>query len=196
MLKPTRRCPAERHELITSNTGLASMAIKRARRKYPPLRGIEWEELWLETMPALVRAARDFNPTLGVKFSTFATVSMIHQLASLAGYLTCNKRLGQCREVSLTLLTTGDDSSHHPMELAELSAPTEETHTQAEARRLVERALLNVHPEYLRVLKLRFFSGLTLGECALILGVSKERVRQREALGLARARMALGVNVA
>jgi RNA polymerase sigma factor (sigma-70 family) len=176
---------------------LAGLAVREARRLCPPLRRVPDDELVAQAMPALVRAARDYDPSLAA-FSTLAVPRMVGSLRSYGEGLRCGVRYAGRPDVQLSVLEApwGDDG--RALEAADPralppDAAMEEGDEAAGTRALALRALRLAGGRDGEVLRLRFLEDLTLEAAGRRLGLSKERVRQMEKRGLERARKALGV---
>ena len=68
-----------REDLIKENLGLASDVAKRFRRSL-----VEFEDLVQEATLALVKAADDYDPVLGIDFGKFARIRMKFALLKVA----------------------------------------------------------------------------------------------------------------
>ena len=68
-----------REDLITENLGLASDVAKRFRRSL-----VEFEDLVQDATLALVKAADDYDPVLGIDFGKFARIRMKFALLKVA----------------------------------------------------------------------------------------------------------------
>jgi RNA polymerase nonessential primary-like sigma factor len=67
-----------KHMLVTANMGLVHSVVKRGRRR----RGVSVEEMIQEGSLGLLRAAELFDPTKGLRFSTYAVVWIKGMLAN------------------------------------------------------------------------------------------------------------------
>lgn len=167
-----RRTGGERDELVLDNLALAHHVVNRMGLAGHRLR----DDFVAEAYKALSRAADLFDPSLGVRFSTYATCS-IQRVVQRALAVSA-------RAESVGVAAGGRDAAGDPLQ--DLLAQDESgTPDLAEA---LDVALAALHWRTAKVLRLRFLDGLTLREVAALLGVSRERVRQLERAGLARLR--------
>lgn len=189
---------------LAAHGGLIGRAVQRYRRFIGG--ALEWDDLFQEGWFGLHKAAHKFDPAKGFKFSTYANwwIRAFIQRAIM------NKR----RTVRVPVHAQTDAykrgerlildaiSLDAPVDSAEGSATwldfvrsdddpgrTAEENDLAE---LIDAAVSGLDDTNRRIIRGRFFRDRTLDEIGQDMGVSRERIRQREAQGLERLRRPLG----
>lgn len=171
----------DRNRLVELNYGLlCSRCLKYFHDNGKPY----WttvEELESFAAPKLLRAVELFDPAQGVQFSTYATRAIdrklwraLNEQLELPAYIKAQQRSTLGRRIPLSLL---QDKGRNP---AAKDKPREVGDNWVAGLRkfLPERD----H----QVLMLRYKAGLTLEECGVRLGVTKERIRQLETRAIRR----------
>lgn len=156
-----------------ANVGLVHFWV----RKHLKLRSRdEYEDVAGAAMEGLLVACRRFDPTRGVKFGVFAWAWI--RCYALRGLQAAREQKGKDKAeiptVPLEALLHGDvaDEFRDPAEaLDDRTLP-------ARMRALVDA----LEPSHRLIIRRRYFEGRTLAEVGEELGVSRERVRQLEAV--------------
>ena len=178
--KPAKKwkLTAAQQEVVAENRGLVyQMLYKRGYQKWSPC----FEELESLCMEALMRAARKFDPSRGVRFSTFACRAILNEItrwgkryakreAGMQGYV------GQVRAGWLS--TRRDAAVTDP----------ERERVEGDLRDAILRGMADCSPREQKVLRMRFWEGMKLRQMAPVLHLTRERIRQIQAEALARMR--------
>jgi RNA polymerase sigma factor (sigma-70 family) len=150
-------------------------------------RAVPRKELVGEAQLALAYAATRFDEGRGVPFGAYATMVIRHRLAQA---VVVWQRWGRANQACFTdLAETGGDGGL--LAVNPTCPRTREPAQDVADRELIERVRLAMPPRWFAVLQLYFAQGHTLEEIAGQVGVSRERVRQLVAKGVARARRRL-----
>lgn len=144
------------------------------------------DELEGIAMLALVRAARDFDPGRGLRFSTLGSRYIIN---AIRGYHR-DQRM-QCRDVRRTVGMT--DGVTRWMGVRDTPGRMEREDARRDAADRLAAMLATVPPEAAEIL-LRRGRGETLEEVGRGVGLTKERVRQVEKAALAHIRGLHGIS--
>ena len=123
----------------------------------------------------LIRAARRYDPTMGIKFVSYAWQSVARMIVFRA-----EQWARGSADVSLDSIGPGDAEPFQP------AAPETEP-ADILLRERLDEALRSLPPRWRRVVQMRS-AGRRLREVAETMGVSGERVRQVEQKALARLR--------
>ena len=151
---------ADQQRLAADNRGLAYHIAKQLRNH-----GVDREDLESEALAALCRAAAFFDPSRGIKFSSYACRAIVFKLIRFVEL--------EHREQFLQLESLdqfGRDDEEH-----ELDAPEQ-----------CERIRAKLPRRLWRILWLRSGEGMKLKDVARRFGVSKERIRQLQKNAMAR----------
>ncbi len=159
-----------RDRLAASNMRLVAWVVKQ---HFPHVLGTDaYDDVLQEGAVALLRAAEYFDPSRGVKFSTYATRAIWGQVAR---FLQAEGR----RPMTLPFGPESEPADGRP-------GPGEGVDADLPGR--VEAALARLPERHRHVIQARFWGGKTLAEAGAELRVTRERARQLEALGLAELR--------
>ena len=218
--KPRRygniRLTAEQQALVEQNRKLAPWWAKYITRRYSWwLRGVEMDDIVAVCWVGVCLAASSYDPTKGASFSTWATWWMLSAIQSEMahhGVITIPKGLiddAQAGRLSdqqvsrlwlarrpLSVCPGGDKI---PVEAGECtdslipdrSMQAEEIVERDEQVQLVRRALKRIPRRQAMAIRLTHLQGLTLQAAGVVMGVSKEWVRQLRNHGKAALRAAL-----
>lgn len=195
MNQQCKRLPNDRAHLVTENTQLVHWICQRLKRRHPR----RWQELGDEDarqvgFAALVRAAIYFDPSIGVKFVTYATHSVtrgvLRELARSS--LVVDKSgasLSEGRRSPLAVPLVGSgasdrgevgDDTEAGMTVADPRPCPAEEAAEADERAAVSRKLANALrccTKRERDILRRRAAGETLQEVAVRHGITRERVR-------------------
>lgn len=166
--------PSERNERVLS---CYPMARATARKwKFRRQRVVDNEDASQEAMVHLCHAADVFDPSRGLAFSTLAFYAI------RGGVSRARKQILRHGHAALVFDVAGDDDAPPRDEAADLAR--------------LHAALATLRPRHRLVMVLRFGIGgerppMTLEEIGAELGVSRERIRQIEAVALERLRKLL-----
>ena len=168
----------EQWALVTENTGLARLMLNRhLRRAYPRIRKDGFDDICHDVcLPIMILAARNFRSSEGVRFSTYACVSLGRELPRRV-----RKYLGRSRmrrEYPLTDLTTEGDWPDGQI--------TDGGQRRIDAADEVERCLAFVTSRERSVLWMLIGDGRTLREVGAMLDLTQKGVRQIRDKAIAR----------
>lgn len=189
----------DQRELVSRNLPLAWHAAGRAFRlahaRGEPL-AAALEDLHQDAVVALCRAAREYDPARGARFSTFASHVIANHLRDAMRrhrLIACPRAAAQRERFRERIRRTGRPASlgHRPSggPLA-TQGPAWEAANRRDEQALLLRLLLRLRredPRACRVLLLRG-RGMTLKEVGAALGCTKQRAQQVEGAALARLR--------
>ena len=166
--------PSERNKLVLSCWPMAKATTRQW--KFRRQRVVDNEDASQEAVLHLCHAADVFDSSRGLKFSTLA------HYAIRGGVSRARKQIQRHSHARLVLDVAGDDDA----------PPLDET---ADLARL-PAALAMLRPRHRLVMVLRFGIGgqrppMTLEKIGVELGVTRERIRQIEAVALERLRVLL-----
>lgn len=182
--KPPVNSPAEVERLVADNQRLALHVLARLCRIHPAVARLDWDEARQAALLGLWRAAQLWESSRS-QFSTYAWYAVRSAVLAEA----CAESRGRRRNgsVSLETLAAQDGELVSLDRIRILAVPANDLDPD-DRRELVERGLARLRSEPRRLLLLRYQHGLTLQQVADLLGVSKERARQRVAAALAALR--------
>lgn len=185
-----RRCERLRLDLIESNLPLVLAMAKRAR-----LGNVDYAELISEGNLALLRSVDKFDCNRGFKFSTYACRAILKSFSRVA------IRTGRYRGRFPTEFDPSFEKSDH----AELRREGVESDCVGELRAILDSNRADLTDVERRVLDARFSlgaspaaevtDGRTLEQVGVMIGVTKERVRQIQNKAMAKLRAALEESV-
>lgn len=173
MNRACQRSEAEVERLVSENRKLVWYVIRRTR-----LAGAEEEDAVSLGMEALLRAARGFDESRGIEFSTYAATCIQRSLWHLAQQQnTGNRRLR---------LVSFPDADGRPFTPAcpEPACPPPDLDDLGALSAMLDA----LPPRERLVIESLYLEGKTLRQTGALVGVSKERVRQIKLLALARMR--------
>lgn len=193
----------EQRQLFDRNTSLAYWAARRLERRYVDVRRLGRDDADQAALLGLLLAVRRFDPSRGVRFSTYAIHgcrqcvlrAAVHAWpVTLPGaYLSRGHQyhewIAAVRRRSSIAAT--DDSLGHSQHTADSrsrfqSGDVIDPASLAPDGSLPADLLRHLPTRYRRLVELRFGEGLTLGEVGRRMGgICKERVRQVERRALA-----------
>jgi RNA polymerase sigma factor (sigma-70 family) len=190
---------AARNRLAEDNLGLVRYTVVRMGLGHRH----DLDDLEQEGRIALMRAAESFDPARGFAFSTYAvwairrclvrfllTSELIHLPAHLPAAYDRTELRARLDPVSLSAMNA---EGKHVFDLpAPDDLPSPEIELLADRRDRVDAALCCLDWRSRAVVTMRR-DGTTLKSCGRILGVSRERIRQIEALALEKLRRVLGI---
>lgn len=150
--------------------------------------GVELWDLYQVCYTAFLEAVKGFKPESGLKFTSFLKYpfrNAVNELIGLRTSRTIHEPLNNSTSLDKPLDSSEDDVITLLDTLADDTAldfiQRMETASVGATVRAVIETLQEQHRE---VIKLRYFEGLTLKQTGERLGVSPERVRQRESMAL------------
>lgn len=187
------RSRAEALAMFEGNVGLVGDVVKRLGLLGRP----DADDLMQLGRMGLWHAAQRFDESRGYQFSTYAS-SIIRSFAlrelrrsgliRLPDGITGAERAELRERLRTTQLPGTKDGDRHECIIPDARAAERQRQRQIAAG--VEGALATLPGRSAAILRGRFFAGLTLGEVAAAVGLSRRRVRQieQEALELLRRR--------
>lgn len=189
---------------LAAHGGLIGRVVARYRGSIGGI--LEWEDLFQEGWLGLYKAAQRFDPAKGFKFSTYANWWIRHQIQRAI----MDKR----RTIRVPIHAQNaarDRGERIPYDALSLNVPLDPTNPEAEWIDMLRgegdpesdadsadmaehvRGAVDALPEMpRRAVRGRFWGDYTLREIADDVGLSRERIRQREAEGMARLERPLG----
>ena len=169
-----------RDRIVMGNRKLVFRAVRRKL-----LMANRADDLIGDCSIVLIQAVAAFNPWMGIRFSTYAFTCLVRALARIGQKLS-NDWLA--RSASLEVLPEGEPGQIHDRELVSTNDFRLDEYLRDDHPLLSDREKM--------ILKLRFFleeeaPTPTLEKVGKELGLSKERVRQVQAMALGKLRRAL-----
>jgi RNA polymerase sigma factor (sigma-70 family) len=166
--------------------------VRQWSARIPALLRFAYDERFSEGCRAAVRAARDFDPSLGHAFGTYLGHAVRGAMTAMLSRPNAARRGGNHITVSLEALSL-DGTEGGPMSLPDVEAPAPDAEAErrdeaAAAAYEVERCLSILPRRWREVITMRHLEGLSRREAGTRLGVSKERVRQMELAAMSRMR--------
>lgn len=147
--------------------------------------GVTFDDLYQSGYLAMVDAVERYAPERGMAFIGFLALRLKSYFAEAAGGRTARKRqdpIQNAKSLNAPVGENGDDT------LSDFVADPEDPYEEAEARIYrgqlraeLGKALDQIPEDQRETLELRFYRGMSLQAIGEMLGVSTERVRQREA---------------
>jgi RNA polymerase sigma factor (sigma-70 family) len=169
--------------LVRENEKLVPFVVNRYLKRYF-VPGMEREDLVSWGMIGLVRAAQVWDPARGSSFSTLACTVIERTIAR--GVMQEWKPEQSAVTLSLDALVSEECDEREELFLERLAGEEDvESEILADATRAAVQAAVAELPEpQRRLIELRYYEEMPLVETAARLGVSRQRVvdRQREAL--------------
>lgn len=190
---------------LTAHGGLIGRVVQRYKRFIGGC--IEWEDLFQAGWLGLHHAAERFDPERGFKFSTYAnwwirafiqrTIMNERRTVRIPVHAQTDafKRGERLHIDALSLdapLDSSDPGSGTWLDLQRSDSDPSADAEHNDLATLVESAVEALSEKERRIIRGRFWRDRTLGEIGEDLGVSRERIRQREANALARLEHRLG----
>jgi RNA polymerase sigma factor (sigma-70 family) len=158
----------EKVKMYQDNIKLSTFAIKKWLHSSPPeLR----EELTGEARVGLWRACVSFDPSKGLKFSTFAYACIQRQCMRYLRKMIAQKRTTLLSNVSLDSIVYDNGGSE--LELNDFIGREPDFANQVFAKEVKKEIMED------KVLRLRFIEGLKQEEIGEILGLSQTQVSRR-----------------
>jgi RNA polymerase sigma factor (sigma-70 family) len=184
---------------ITAHGGLIGRMVHRYKRFIGGC--IEWEDLFQAGWLGVYHAAERFDPERGFKFSTYAQwwIRTFIQRAVMNERRTVRvpvhkqtdayKRGERLHLDALSLdapVNANESGGDTWLDLLRSDSDPAADAEQSDLEALVDAAVEGLEEKDRRIIRSRFWRDRTLGEIGEDLGVSRERIRQREANGLER----------
>lgn len=173
---------AEVNRLVQENRRLVEFAVNRYLKRYH-VEGIERDDLVSWGLMGLVHAARAWDASRGLAFSTLAVTAIERMIsrgvrsewraAEAHATLSLDALLGEEGE-------DGASRDRHLDQLEDEGSSVEEQIVQLETRLLLRQALAELSPEQQWVVQRRFFEHRTLQELATEAGTSRQAIHLRE----------------
>jgi len=172
-------------DLILSNLGLARLVVRKCLNRFGPV--VEADDLLQEARLGLIRAAHQFDPSRGVRFSTYA-FRCCWRACLDAVRSPAQRRLTQCLRTRRLRGRKMEGSAA----LAGVISPSVSPDDQAAAAELWASAMLRLNPNEREVIRLRFEQGMTYAALAQRRNCSREFITAVEHKALAKLRRAVG----
>jgi len=155
-------------------------------KKIPPQ--VEFDELVSAGTIGLIEAARKFDPTRGIEFSTYAHPRI---RGAICDELRSRDHLSRSHRAQLKTTGGRDPLAGVPLDAAppQMVEPTQEQDAiRGEIRRFLFSAMRRLRPRDRRVVILRYWGDKTLTAIASDLGVGESRVCQIDKRAIAKLR--------
>jgi len=169
-----------RDEIVLGNRKLIYQAVRRRMAM-----SNRADDLIGDCHIVLIQAVAAYNPWMGIRFSTYAYTCLIRALSRMSQKLSHD---WLARSASLDLLPEGEPNQHESRQLPSTSDWGLEEYLRA------DHPLLSLREKVIISRRFAIKEGavaLTLAEVGQEIGLSKERVRQMQALALEKLRGAL-----
>lgn len=152
-------------------------------------RRVEFEDLYQSGFLAMMKAAQTYDPDKDVKFLTWMGYFIKTAFSYVAGCRTKaqnNDPLNEYRSLWEPLEGGTDDLTIGDMipDPVDYIGDTDERVYRDQLHDELERALSTLPEDKSKVLRLRFYDGLTLKDTAKVCGITAEAARQREGRAL------------
>lgn len=174
---------------VADNAGLVSALVGRIMRLFPKLpAGIDRDDLESFGYIGLVQAARAYDPTRGVAFSTYAYHCIENTIR--AQLQRASRREFDC--LSLDALV-GDDEDGTPLAemIPDQTADAERQAIDSAEQDRIRRTVLSLPPSLAEIIQDLYFSQRSAAEVARRHGISTQRVQSLHRRGLTALRRRL-----
>jgi len=163
-----------RNRIVEENLGLCYYVAVRLRHRAPP--GLDVDDLVAAGVFGLMRAVERFDPSRGVKFSTYAVKAISSHIRReiLRWRELPAKPTGEPEEWPSRIAVDPADFDMHR------HGREPDPADQVEAADLHHHAMRRMSPRERTIAQLRYADGMTLRATGDELGVTRERVRQIE----------------
>jgi RNA polymerase sigma factor (sigma-70 family) len=167
------RPESEVHRLVNDNRTLVEWSVNRYLDRHS-VSGAEREDLVSWGLMGLLSAARAFDESRGLKFSTLAALSIERSI--IRGAMQADRRRGSTLSLDEALGEggSGDGETRWVEMVRDLSADLELDRTEEMA--LLGGALDALRPEQQRLIRAHFFQGYSLADLARSWGTSRQAV--------------------
>lgn len=152
------------NELVEKNMGLVYYLARSFQKSTG---GIEYDDLVQEGMVGLVKAARAFDESKGILFSTYAWISIKRRIL-----LYIKRQRKHKRDISINQDIRGTDGV--PME--EILGYSQKEYENVWKRDLLERCIRSLNQSQREIVLLYYGKGLKQKEIAKQLGISQGQV--------------------
>ena len=181
--------------LWEQNRGLCSLLgwrLYSTYRERAEAAGVTMEDVQQISFPAILTAAKSYDPQEGTKFSTYFPYHFRREFRALIGMQTERSRKEPlCRAGSLDAPIDAEDTDGStraetvpdPDAAAQLESAEERIY-MAQLHDALEEALQVINTRQADVLRMWYFDGQTLNKIAESFGVSANRARQLKESGL------------
>jgi RNA polymerase sigma factor (sigma-70 family) len=173
---------AEVNRLVQENRRLVDFTVNRYMKRYD-LQGIERDDLISWGLMGLFHAARAWDASRGLAFSTLA-VTAIERMISRG--VRSEFRAGEPHgtlSLDALLCEEGEEGASHNRHLDQIedeASDVEEQIVRLEVRLMLRQAVSELTPEQQWVVQQRFFRHRTLQEVAAEAGTSRQAIHLRE----------------
>lgn len=185
---------AEVNRRVQENRRLVDFAVNRYMKRYP-LNGIERDDLVSWGLVGLFHAARAWDASRGLAFSTLAMTAIERMIRR---GVRSEWRAGEPHAtLSLDALLCEDGEAgasrdRHLDQIEDEASDVEEQIVRLETRLLLRQAVAELTPEQQWVVQQRFFHHRTLQDLAAEAGTSRQAIHLREQTILRALRRKLG----
>lgn len=165
------RPEAEVYRLVDENRTLVEWSVNRYLARHA-VTGAEREDLVSWGLIGLLSAARAFDVSRGLQFSTLAALSIERSI--IRGVMQANRRSGQTLSLDEVLSDSGDGETRWLDLVRDESVDRELSRT--EEMDLLRGAMNHLRPDQQRLIQAHFFQGYSLADLARSWGTSRQAV--------------------
>jgi len=166
------RPESEVHRLVNENRTLVEWSVNRYLDRHS-VSGAEREDLVSWGLMGLLSAARAFDSSRGLKFSTLAALSIERSI--IRGAMQADRRRGSTFSLDEALSDASADGETRWVEMVRDAGAAAEL-DRTEDMALLGGALDNLRPEQQRLIRAHFFQGHSLADLARKWGTSRQAV--------------------
>jgi RNA polymerase sigma factor (sigma-70 family) len=173
---------AEVSRLVQDNRRLVDFAVNRYLKRYH-IEGIEREDLVSWGLMGLVHAARAWDASRGLAFSTLAVTAIERMIRRGVRSEWRAREAHATLGLDALLSDTAEDGASGERHLDQLEAEGESVEEQIvrlEIRLMLRQALAELSPEQQWVVRQRFYHHRTLQEVATEAGTTRQAIHLRE----------------
>jgi RNA polymerase sporulation-specific sigma factor len=180
--------PLDEQRIVEQHAGLVRALVGKTLRLYPRLPGVlEREDLEVHGKIGLVYAARTYDPSRGVAFSTYAYRCIQNQIVGALD----RARNNQIECISMDVRIGEDEDTPLEDQIQDEGPDAEETVLQHDDRLRLLEAIRQLDPPYSVIVEKVYFHEMPLTEVARELRMSAHRVQllHTKALKMLRRRL-------
>jgi RNA polymerase sigma factor (sigma-70 family) len=185
---------AEVNRLVQENRRLVDFAVNRYLKRHH-LHGIERDDLVSWGLVGLFHAARAWDASRGLAFSTLAVTAIERMISRGVRSEWRESAVNATLSLDALLCEDGDEGASRERHLDQLEDETsdvEEAIVRLETRLMLRQAVSELTPDQQWVVQQRFFKHRTLQEMAAEAGTTRQAIHLREQTILRALRRKLG----
>lgn len=173
--------PFDEQRIVEEHYGLVRALVGRTLRLYSRLPGgLDKEDLEMLGRIGLLIAARTFDPTRGVAFSTYAYQCIKNQIVGALD----RAKTSQIECTSLQILIGEDEDTQLEDQIPDDGVDAEETVLHHDDRRRLLAAIRQLDPPFSTIVENVYYHEMPLSEVARHLRMSPHRVQTMHAKAL------------